>query len=84
MAQLLSRMARDGLIRRELDPSDRRSLVSLTKDTLARLPAGRAVLLQGNKEATRGFSAAEIRTLIDRILVNVEALEERTLTSRRI
>lgn len=79
MAQLLARMERDGLIQREPDPADRRSsLVSLTGTALARLPAGRAILDQGNREATRGLSAEEVATLIDllrRVLANVEAME---------
>ncbi len=73
-------MERDGIIRREPDPGDRRSsLVSLTDEARARLPAGRAVLVQGNREATRGMSAEEVKTLIallGRVLANVEAMEE--------
>ncbi|MFA6115719.1 MAG: MarR family transcriptional regulator [Sphingomonas sp.] len=79
MAQLLARMERDGIIRREPDPGDRRSsLVSLTEDAIARLPAGRAILEQGNREATRGLSAVEVDTLLDllrRVLANVEAMD---------
>jgi MarR family transcriptional regulator, transcriptional regulator for hemolysin len=79
MAQLLARMERDGLIRREPDPADRRSsLVSLTDEARARLPAGRAVLRQGNAEMTRGLSPEEVRTLVGllrRVLANVEAMD---------
>jgi MarR family transcriptional regulator, transcriptional regulator for hemolysin len=79
MAQLLARMERDGLIHRDPDPADRRvSLISLTAVARARLPAGRAILEQGNKETTRGLSAEEIATLIDllrRVLANVEAMD---------
>jgi MarR family transcriptional regulator for hemolysin len=79
MAQLLSRMERDGLVRREPDPADRRSsLISLTEEAFAKLPAGRAVLEQGNKDATRGMSADEVSTMIAllrRVLVNVEAMD---------
>ena len=79
MAQMLARMERDGIIRREPDPSDRRSsLVSLTKQARARLPAGRAVLRQGNMEMTQGLSAQEVETLLAllrRVLANVEAME---------
>lgn len=82
MAQLLARMERDGLIRREPDPTDRRSsLISLTAEARAKLPAGRAILLQGNKDATRGMTADEVKTLIallDRVLANVEAMETQT------
>jgi MarR family transcriptional regulator for hemolysin len=79
MAQLLARMERDGLIRRVPDPNDKRSsLVSLTEEARARLPVGRDVLVQGNREATKGLSPEEVETLIgllERVLANVEALE---------
>lgn len=78
MAQLLARMERDGLIRREPDPDDRRSsLVSLTEAAIERLPLGREVLRQGNADITRGLSPEEVRTLIGllrRVLDNIEAL----------
>ncbi|MCS4244715.1 MULTISPECIES: MarR family winged helix-turn-helix transcriptional regulator [Rhizobium/Agrobacterium group] len=79
MAQMLARMERDGLIKREPDPRDKRSsLVSLTDGALARLPAGRAVLRQGNADMTKGLSLEEVDTLVSllrRVLDNVEALE---------
>jgi MarR family transcriptional regulator, transcriptional regulator for hemolysin len=79
MAQMLARMERDGLIRREPDPHDRRSsLVSLTSKALERLPAGRAVLRQGNADMTKGLSAEEVATLVSllrRVLENVEVME---------
>ena len=87
MAQMLARMERDGIIRREPDPSDRRSsLVSLTKQARARLPAGRAVLRQGNVEMTQGLSAQETATLVAllrRVLANVEAMESGTQAGNR-
>jgi DNA-binding MarR family transcriptional regulator len=80
MAQLLARMERDGIIRRDPDPRDRRSsLVSLTDQARARLPAGRAVLEQGNRDATAGLSPQELDVLIDllqRVLGNVERMED--------
>jgi DNA-binding MarR family transcriptional regulator len=79
MAQLLSRMERDGLIRREPDPSDRRSsLVMLTDTARERLPAGRQVLREGNAEMTHGLSPDEVATLVAllrRVLDNVEAMQ---------
>lgn len=79
MAQLLSRMERDGLIRRERDPADRRSsLISLTEQARARLPAGREILVKGNQDMMRGLSEEEIATLtslLQRVLANIEALE---------
>lgn len=82
MAQMLARMERDGLVRRTPDPADRRgSLVSLTKQALSRLPAGRAVLKQGNAEMTEGLSAKEVETLIGllrRVLANVETMEAKS------
>ena len=65
MAQLLARMERDGIIRREPDPGDRRSsLVVLTDEARAKLPACRAILEDGNREAMRGLSDEEVATLI--------------------
>ncbi|WP_116091500.1 MarR family winged helix-turn-helix transcriptional regulator [Sphingomonas crusticola] len=79
MAQLLARMERDGIVRREPDPADRRSsLISLTDQARARLPAGRQILIEGNKEIVRGLSESEVATLLallERVLANVEALE---------
>ncbi len=79
MAQMLSRMERDGLIRRTPDPRDRRSsLISLTEEALGRLPAGRAVLRQGNADMTKGLSPEEVETLVSllrRVLTNIEAME---------
>ncbi|WCM29232.1 MarR family transcriptional regulator [Sphingomonas sp. QA11] len=79
MAQLLARMERDGVIHREPDPRDRRSsLVSLTQEALAKLPAGRVVLERGNREATQGLTEEEVNLLLDllsRVLANVEAME---------
>jgi DNA-binding MarR family transcriptional regulator len=79
MAQLLARMERDGLVTRAPDPGDRRSsLISLTDKAIERLPAGRAVLHQGNTEMTKGMSAAEVImlvSLLQRVLGNVEAME---------
>jgi MarR family transcriptional regulator, transcriptional regulator for hemolysin len=86
MAQMLARMERDGIIRREPDPGDRRgSLVSLTKRAQSRLPDGRAILRQGNLEMTKGLSAREIETLLNllrRVLANVEAMESATQPAR--
>jgi MarR family transcriptional regulator for hemolysin len=82
MAQMLARMERDGLIRREGDPNDRRSsVISLTKQARARVPAGRAILRQGNVEMTKGLSAREVETLLSllrRVLANVEKMEQAT------
>lgn len=79
MAQMLARMEREGMIERRPDPRDRRaSLVSLTGQAQARLPAGRAVLRQGNADMTRGLSSDDVAmlvSLLQRVLANVEALE---------
>lgn len=79
MAQMLTRMERDGLITRQPDPRDRRSsLISLTDEARGRLPAGRAVLRQGNADMTKGLSTEEVATLVallGRVLANIEEME---------
>ncbi|WP_212376749.1 MarR family winged helix-turn-helix transcriptional regulator [Acetobacter persici] len=79
MAQMLSRMERDGLVHRVPDPEDKRSsLISLTDAALEKLPAGRAILRQGNSEMTKGLTEDEIETLVSllrRVLENVDSME---------
>ncbi len=79
MAQMLTRMERDRIVRRRPDAEDRRSsLVSLTEAARTRLPAGRQILRQANIDMTRGLSVDEVRTLVGllrRVLANVEAME---------
>jgi MarR family transcriptional regulator for hemolysin len=79
MAQLIGRMERDAMVRREPDLTDRRSsMISLTGKALAKLPEVREILLQGNKEAMQGLTPQEIETLLGllrRVLANVEAME---------
>lgn len=81
MAQMLARMGRDALIERAPDPTDgRSSLISLTESALARLPAVRDVLVEGNREALDAFSEAEAATLaalLVRLLANLERMEDR-------
>ena len=64
MAQLLTRMERDGLIRRTPNPRDARSQrIELTDKAAACSTAARRQLAELDKRAVAGFSAAEIRTL---------------------
>ncbi|HSH97501.1 MAG: MarR family winged helix-turn-helix transcriptional regulator [Methylophilaceae bacterium] len=75
MAQLLSRMERDGLIRRETDPNDgRSSLISLSEKAVGLITPVRAILSQGNEDALAGFNEADIEQLVvllQRLLNNV-------------
>ena len=65
MAQMLARMARDGLIERAPDPADgRSSRVTLTEAAEARLPDAIAVLLRGNQEVLRDFTDDEATLLV--------------------
>jgi DNA-binding MarR family transcriptional regulator len=79
MAQLIARMERDGIVRREPDPRDgRSSLVFLTDQARARLPAGREILQRANVGMTAGMTPDEVETLVSllrRVLANVEAME---------
>jgi MarR family transcriptional regulator for hemolysin len=76
MAQMLARMERDGLITRTPDPDDKRSSrITLTKDAETQLPEAIAVLLQGNAEVLRGFTAKEAGVLVDlltRLISNLD------------
>jgi MarR family transcriptional regulator, transcriptional regulator for hemolysin len=78
MAQLLVRMERDGLIRRTANPNDKRSsLISLRPLALKKLPQAKQVLIQGNKEALRGFTDREIETLsrlLRRVVKNLDPM----------
>ena len=76
MAQLLSRMERDGLIRRSDNPDDKRSsLISLTPLASKKLPLARAVLSEGNEEALKGFTDREVTTLSKLLLRVVRNLD---------
>jgi MarR family transcriptional regulator for hemolysin len=76
MAQMLDRMARDGLIERAPDPADGRSRrITLTDTAQARLPEAIAVLLAGNAEVLAGFTAEEAATLtglLTRLIGNLD------------
>ncbi|MGI4831423.1 MAG: MarR family winged helix-turn-helix transcriptional regulator [Janthinobacterium lividum] len=76
MAQLLARMERDGVIQRTAHPSDKRSsLVSLTPETLKKVPAVRSALRDANNAALRGFTDRESATLsrlLRRVVQNLE------------
>lgn len=75
MAQLLARMERDGLIKREPDPSDgRSSLISMSDLAREKLGPARAILAQGNRDALVGFDDAEVEQLLGflrRIILNL-------------
>ncbi len=78
MAQMLTRMERDGLIRRTPDPSDgRSSRIVLTDAARARLPAAVAALFQGNAEALSGFTdteASQLAALLGRLIANLDRI----------
>jgi DNA-binding MarR family transcriptional regulator len=76
MAQMLTRMERDGLIRRTPDPADgRSSQISLTKTARARLPKACETLFEGNRDALNGFTDAEATQLVgllNRLIANLD------------
>lgn len=78
MAQMLTRMERDGLIRRTPARDDgRSSQIALTELALARLPAAVATLFEGNRDALAGFTDEESARLInflDRLITNLDQL----------
>ena len=81
MAQLLSRLERDGMIKRSPDPGDgRSSLISITRKALGVLPEVDAAVDAGNELAVAGMSDDEVKTLIDllqRLIGNLEQATER-------
>ena len=81
MAQLLSRLERDGMIKRSPDPGDgRSSLISITRKALGILPEVDAAVDAGNELAVAGMSDDEVKTLIDllqRLIGNLERTTER-------
>ena len=84
MAQLLTRMERDGLIERKVDPNDgRSSLLSLTALALRKSEPARNALMEGSGIALKGLSAREIAMLtrlLQRVLANLEdAIDDETL-----
>lgn len=82
MAQLLARMERDDLIRREPSPSDKRSsLIMLTQRALDTLEPGRDVLRSVDADACAGFSDEERKLflgLLARVAANAEAALSRS------
>lgn len=76
MAQMLTRMERDGLVVRTPDPADgRSSRVMLTDAARARLPEACAVLLEGNREVLCDFTNEEVAhlvALLTRLLANLD------------
>jgi MarR family transcriptional regulator, transcriptional regulator for hemolysin len=76
MAQLLTRMERDGLIRTAPNPRDARSrTITLTPDATARLREADGKVRAVNDEALNGLTEQEIQTLKDlltRLNVNLE------------
>jgi len=78
MAQMLTRMERDGLIERTRHPADGRSShIMLTKSAQERMPKAITTLLEGNSEALNGFTPAEAVQLVDlltRLIGNLDQI----------
>jgi DNA-binding MarR family transcriptional regulator len=78
MAQMLTRLERDGLVVRAPDRNDRRSQnISMTERAKALYPEALNTLIQGNKDALTGFSKDEetqFVSLLLRVIANLEAL----------
>lgn len=76
MAEMLSRMERDGVVEREPNPEDRRgTLISLSRRARSRWPKGKVELMAVEGEATAGFSAADKAQLLALLRRFVENLE---------
>lgn len=76
MAEMLSRMERDGVVEREPNPEDRRgTLISLSRRARSRWPKGKVELMAVEGEATAGLSAADKAQLLALLRRFVENLE---------
>lgn len=77
MAEALSRMERDGLVRREPNPNDKRgSLISLSRTARARIPKAKAALARGQEEALAGLDPKERAMLLGLLKRVVGSLED--------
>jgi MarR family transcriptional regulator, transcriptional regulator for hemolysin len=66
MAEMLSRMERDGLIEREQNREDKRgSLTSLSRSARMRFPKAAEALHEGERQAMAGFSDDEKALFLD-------------------
>ncbi|MBX6750913.1 MAG: MarR family transcriptional regulator [Micromonosporaceae bacterium] len=69
MTRLLDRLERHGLVRREADPSDRRSIrVALTASGQALIPAIPPIFGTVADRVTAGISSADLRVMHDALL----------------
>lgn len=80
IAELLSRMERDGIVERRPNPDDKRgSLTSLTRASRTRLAKAKQALAEGAEEALSGITKKDralIITLMQRVVQNVTAIGE--------
>ena len=78
MAATLSRMERDGLIRRQPDSGrrGRSSLISLTAEAMAKIPRMSELLTNGNDEALAGLDEAQRRALVGMLRTIIANMEE--------
>lgn len=83
MAEMLSRMERNGLILRQLDISDRRrSLITLTPLAIKKIPSAIEIYNQGNIEILQGLTEQEqviFLTLLVKVNSNLQAIENKNI-----
>lgn len=81
MAATLARMERDGLLRKEADPRDRRSVLYTLNDEAKDIVAGvRGAAMASNEEALEAFTPDErvqYLALMTRMVTRLRELEER-------
>lgn len=81
MAQMLTRMERNGLIQRTPRPDDgRSSRIVLTETARARMPDAIEILIKGNHDVMDGFTEEEATQLIDLLNRLIAKLDQLTST----
>lgn len=82
MAEMLVRMERDGIVKREANPEDKRGvLISLTPRSRTKMAKSRSTLIDAERTAMTGLSENErqlLRELLKRVVNNLERASDQS------